>query len=45
MCTRGSSPGVQRPEREADHSLPSSTEVKNGGAIPALLCKSSWGSA
>jgi hypothetical protein len=23
-------------EREADHSLPSSAEVKNGGAIPPL---------
>jgi hypothetical protein len=28
MGTRGSFPGVKRPEREADHSLPSSAEVK-----------------
>jgi hypothetical protein len=28
------SPGVKRPGREANHSLPSSAEVKNGGAIP-----------
>jgi hypothetical protein len=27
--TRGSFPGVKRPEREADHSPPSSVEVKN----------------
>jgi hypothetical protein len=31
------SPGTERPEREADHSTPSSTKVKNGGAIPLLL--------
>jgi len=29
MCTGGSSPGVNRPGREADHSPPSSAEVKN----------------
>jgi hypothetical protein len=29
MGTRGSFPGVKRPEREADHSPPSSAEVKN----------------
>jgi hypothetical protein len=28
------SPEVKRPGREADHSSPSSAEVKNGGAIP-----------
>jgi hypothetical protein len=28
MDTRGSFPGVKRPEREADHSPTSSTEVK-----------------
>jgi hypothetical protein len=28
--------GVKRQGREADHSPPSSTEVKNGGAIPLL---------
>jgi hypothetical protein len=27
------SPRVKRQEREADHSLPFNTEVKNGGAI------------
>jgi hypothetical protein len=30
------SPGAKRPGREADHSPPSSAEVKNGGAIPPL---------
>jgi hypothetical protein len=30
------SPGVKRPGREADHSPPSSAEVKNGGAIHPL---------
>jgi hypothetical protein len=29
MGTRGSLPGEKRPEREADHSPPSSAEVKN----------------
>jgi hypothetical protein len=29
MGTRGSFPGVKRPGREADHSPPSSAEVKN----------------
>jgi hypothetical protein len=29
MVTRGSFPGVKRPGREADHSPPSSAEVKN----------------
>jgi hypothetical protein len=28
--------GVKRPGRDADHSPPSSAEVKNGGAIPEL---------
>jgi hypothetical protein len=28
LGTRGSFPGVERPEREADHTLPSSAEVK-----------------
>jgi hypothetical protein len=36
------SPGIKRQEREADHSPPSSAEVKNGGAIPPLLRMSSW---
>jgi hypothetical protein len=35
-------PGVKRLGREADHSPPSSSEVKNGGAIPALPHTSSW---
>jgi hypothetical protein len=30
----GLSPGVNWPEGEADHSSPSSAEIKNGGAIP-----------
>jgi hypothetical protein len=29
-------PGLKRGERETDHSLPSSAEVKNVGAIPQL---------
>jgi hypothetical protein len=33
---------VTRPGREADHSPPSSAEVKNGGAVPPLLHMSSW---
>jgi hypothetical protein len=33
------SPGVKRPGREADHSPPSSAEVKNAAAIPSpLIC-------
>jgi hypothetical protein len=28
--------GVKLPEREADHSPPSSAQVKNGGTIPPL---------
>jgi hypothetical protein len=35
-------PGVKRPGREADHSPPSSAEVKNGGAMPPLPYTSSW---
>jgi hypothetical protein len=37
--------GVKQPDREADHSPPSSVDVKNGGAIPPLLSMSSWLSA
>jgi hypothetical protein len=33
---------VKRPRREADHSPPSSAEVKNGGAIPPLPHLPSW---
>jgi hypothetical protein len=36
MGTGGSFPKVKRQEREADHSPPSSAEVKNGGAIRPL---------
>jgi hypothetical protein len=36
------SPEVKRPNREADHLRPSSTEFKNGGAIPSLPDTSSW---
>jgi hypothetical protein len=39
------SPGVKPPEREADYSSPSSTEVKNYGAILLLPHSSSWRSA
>jgi hypothetical protein len=35
------SPAVKRPGREADHSPPSSVEVKNGGAMPPLSHTSS----
>jgi hypothetical protein len=45
MVAGGNSLGVKRPGREADHSPPSSTEVKNGGAIPPLPHISSWCSA
>jgi hypothetical protein len=38
---RALSLGVKQPGREADHSSPSSTGVKNGGAIPPL-CLPSW---
>jgi hypothetical protein len=34
--------GVRQPGSEADHSPPSSTEAKNGGAIHPLPCMSSW---
>jgi hypothetical protein len=30
------SPEVEQPEREADHLLPSSAEVKNSGAVPPV---------
>jgi hypothetical protein len=36
------SQGVKRQGREADHSLPSSAEIKNGGAMPPLPHMSSW---
>jgi hypothetical protein len=39
------SPGVKQPLREADHSPPSSAQLKNGGAILLLPHTSSWHSA
>jgi hypothetical protein len=36
------SPVVKSPGREADHSMPSCAEAKNGGAIPPLHRTSSW---
>jgi hypothetical protein len=33
---------VKRPGREADHSLLSSVEVKDGGATPPLSLMTSW---
>jgi hypothetical protein len=45
MCTGGSFPGITQPGREADHSPPSSAEVKNGGAIAPFPHMSSWHSA
>jgi hypothetical protein len=36
--------GVKRPERESDHSPPSSAEIKNSG-VTALFPMSSWHSA
>jgi hypothetical protein len=38
-------PGVKRQRREADHSPPTSAEVKNAGAIPPLPRMSSMHSA
>jgi hypothetical protein len=35
-------PGIKLPEFEADHSLPSRTEVKNGGVISPFPPMSSW---
>jgi hypothetical protein len=34
--------GVNRPRHEADHSPPSSAEVKHGGAMPLLPLTPSW---
>jgi hypothetical protein len=39
------SPEVERPGCEADHSPPSSVEIKNGEALPPLPHMSSWHSA
>jgi hypothetical protein len=40
--SRDSFPGSKGPRREAVNSPPTSTEVKNGGAIPSLHHTSSW---
>jgi hypothetical protein len=37
--------GAKQLECEANHILPSSAKVKNGGAVPPLLHMSSWHSA
>jgi hypothetical protein len=37
MATRGSFPGVRRPGCEADHSPPSSAEVKNAWSYTSTL--------
>jgi hypothetical protein len=37
--------GLKRPGSEADHPLPNSVEVNNGGAVPPLPHTSSWGGA
>jgi hypothetical protein len=36
------SPGIKRQGREADHSVPSRSKIKNSGAIPPLPRTSSW---
>jgi hypothetical protein len=37
------SSGIKCPKREADHSLPSSTEVKNAWSYTAIpTCRSAW---
>jgi hypothetical protein len=42
MGTGGSFPGVKRQEHEAEHSSPSSVEVKTGGAVPPIPHMSPW---
>jgi hypothetical protein len=42
---RAISPGLKRLVCEADHSPPSSAEVRNGGAIPPKAHMFSWHSA
>jgi hypothetical protein len=39
---RAVSQGIKRPGCEDNHSPPSSTEIKTGGAIPSLLHTSKW---
>jgi hypothetical protein len=36
MVTGGSSPGIKRLKREADHSLPSRAEVKNARSYTSI---------
>jgi hypothetical protein len=43
--TGGDFRGLKRPGSEADHSPPSSTKVKNGGAVTPLPRVSLWYSA
>jgi hypothetical protein len=45
VSTVGSFLGVKRPGREADHSPPSSAEIKNGGATTPLPNMCSWSDA
>jgi hypothetical protein len=45
MGTGDSFRGVKRQGREADHSPPSSAEVKNGGALPSFTYIYSWRNA
>jgi hypothetical protein len=42
MGTGGCFPEVKRQRREADHSPPTTAEVKNGGAVPLQCNASSW---
>jgi hypothetical protein len=42
MDTGAHSPEAKRPGRVADHSPPSSAEIKNGGAMPPFPHMSSW---
>jgi hypothetical protein len=39
---RAHSPGTKRPGFEADHSSPSTADVKNDGAVPPLSRMSTW---
>jgi hypothetical protein len=45
MGIRGLFPGVKRQGREANHSPPSSADVKKGGTVPPLPHMFSWHSA
>jgi hypothetical protein len=42
LGTGGSSPELQRPEREADHSPPTSAEVKNSWSYTSTSLNPSW---